>query len=383
MYAYIDESGNTGGNLLDVDQPYFFSMAMSSRVDFDDVFRDRVDRIAQSVNMPYLHASELGVRGVEVIAPRLIDLIEFSQVQFYSVYVVKRDVVAAKFFDAVFDPGENPAASNHSYGVRPLRYVLLLKFVSLMDMDDAQLFWEAMSNRQTPASEMKAITAIDNILLRLGNLRDTRSRQLIGDTLRWAKDNIGSFSFWSSGKRERFAHLPNIFTLPALFDGIYKFAKAWNDNIEKIIHDQQGQFGASLKQWHQFRKELDPEPIHYFGDMKFQFPDIRNSKFEITDSRKSPGLQVVDVVLWTLSRIALSKEIGPMSRKLFKLCISPGDMYILSLEWIEAEAEHLVNTYMNKPMTEDQLIKGQELLSRAEQTRQDRIRGPFDAHNSD
>ena len=347
---------------------------MSSKVDFDDVFRERVDRIARSVNMPYLHASELGVDGVEAIAQSLIDLIQFSQVQFYSVYVVKRDVVATKFFDAVFDPGENPAASNHSYVVRPLRYVLLLKFVSLMDMDDAQLFWEAMSNRQTPASETKAVTAIDNILRRLGILHDARSRQLIGDTLHWAKDNIGAFSFWSSGKRERFTHLPNIFALAPLFDGIYKFAKDWNSKVEKIIHDQQGQFGTSLRQWHQFRKELDPEPIHYFGDMRFQFPDIRNSKFEIIDSKESPGLQVVDAVLWTLSRIALSREMGPNSHKLFELCIAPEDIYILSLQWIEAEAEQMIGAIMRKPMSEDQLAKGKVFLESSEAIRQNKIK---------
>ena len=374
MYAYIDESGNTGANLFDANQPYFLSMAMSSKVDFDVVFRDRVDRISRLANVPYLHGSELGVDGVEGIAKDLIDLIQFSQVRFYSVYVVKRDVVATKFFDAVFDPGENPAASNHSYAVLPLRYPLLLRFVSLMDIYDAQLFWEAMSSRQTPASEMKAVTAIENILRRLGNLGDARATQLIGDTLTWAKANIEGFSFWSSGKRERFAHLPNIFALAPLFDGIYKFAKAWNSSIEKIIHDQQGQFGTSLRQWHQFRKDLDPEPIHYFGDMKFQFPDIRNSKFEISDSRESPGLQVVDVVLWTLSRVAYSNEMGPMSRKLFELCVAPEDMYILSLRWIEVQAKQMIDATMRLPMNEDLLAKGKQILESAEARRQNRIK---------
>ena len=271
MYAYIDESGNTGMNLLDADQPYFFSMAMSSKVDFDGVFRDRVDRIARSANVPYLHASELGVAGVEAIASSLIDLIQFSQVRFYSVFVVKRDVVATKFFDAVFDPGENPAAPHHSYTIRTLKFILLLKFASLLDMNDAKLFWDAMSSRQSQTSEMKAATAIDTVLQRVHVLQDARSRQLIGDTLLWAKNNIGKFSFWSSGKQERYGHLPNIFSLPRLFDGIYGNAKAWNANVEKVVHDQQSQFATTLQQSHLFQKDLDPEPVHYFGDMKFQF----------------------------------------------------------------------------------------------------------------
>ena len=43
MYAYIDESGNTGFNLVDPAQPYFLNVAMSSPVDFDAVFAERVE----------------------------------------------------------------------------------------------------------------------------------------------------------------------------------------------------------------------------------------------------------------------------------------------------------------------------------------------------
>ena len=63
MYAFIDESGNTGFNLFDPAQPYFFNAAMSSPTDFDDVFRTRVQRIARSAGTEYLHASEMGVDG--------------------------------------------------------------------------------------------------------------------------------------------------------------------------------------------------------------------------------------------------------------------------------------------------------------------------------
>ncbi len=83
MHAYIDEPGNTGLNLFDPEQPIFMNVAMSSKVDFDDVFRERIQRIAKNAGAQYLHASELGVEGVEGIAPSLMELVEFSQVRFY------------------------------------------------------------------------------------------------------------------------------------------------------------------------------------------------------------------------------------------------------------------------------------------------------------
>ncbi len=120
MHAYIDESGNTGTKLFDPKQPNFLSVAMSSPVDFDDVFRERVARIAHIAGVDRLHGSEMGVSGVETIAQSVLELVEFSQVRFHFAYVNKPDVAAIKFYDAVFDPGENPAAPHHSYVTRSL-----------------------------------------------------------------------------------------------------------------------------------------------------------------------------------------------------------------------------------------------------------------------
>ena len=108
LHAYIDESGNTGFNLFDPAQPFFQNVAMSSLVDFDEVFQNRVQRMADRLGVAYLHGNELGVDGVEQIAGDIAELIEFSQVKFYFAAINKRDVAAIKFYDAIFDPGENP-----------------------------------------------------------------------------------------------------------------------------------------------------------------------------------------------------------------------------------------------------------------------------------
>lgn len=97
MHAYIDESGNTGFNLFDPEQPIFMNVVMSSMVDFDEVFRERIRRIAHGAGVEYLHANELGLRGVERIAPSLIELMEFSQARFYFAAVRKPDIAGMKF----------------------------------------------------------------------------------------------------------------------------------------------------------------------------------------------------------------------------------------------------------------------------------------------
>ena len=374
MYAYVDESGNTGGNLFDPVQPYFFNAAMSSPVDFDEVFRERVSRIARSINVQYLHASEIGTTGVESIAGSLIDLIEFSQARFHFGYVAKSDLAITKFYDAIFDPGENPAASQHSYGIRFLRLLLLIKFASILEISQVKLFWQAITSVRSTQSESMAIEAIGMVLERVDLLPDARSRQLITDTLCWARDNIGEFSFWSSNKQELHVHLPNIFLLHGLVNAIHKSAKLWDDKVEMIIHDQQSQFEGSLLEWHSFYKTLDPEPIYHLGDMQIQFADIRDSQFETRDSKLSPGLQVVDVVLWTFSRIMSGKQLGQTSSELFKLCFSYDDFVYISIELLIEEIEAMAIEVMNKPLSESQLEEGRKLMKRRELMRQDRLR---------
>ena len=383
MHAYIDESGNTGFNLFDPEQPIFSNVAMSSQVDFDGVFRERVERIVSGIGVQYLHGNELGVAGVEEIAGSLMELVKFSQVRFYFAAVHKPDVAAMKFFDAIFDPGENPAAPRHSYIIRGLKFVLLLKFLSILEDGDVRLFWEAMTSYPSEEARSKAVAAIDNAIQRVGNLSDERSKLLIGDTLTWARDNIARFSIWTPRKRDRYGHLPNLFTFPALLTNISDTAKLWGSKIDSIVHDQQSQFGGTLRQWHSlFEGRPEPERVFHFGDTPIRFGDISNSQFDIRDSKQSPGLQVVDILLWTFARSLLEKPLGPKSRELFELCFSPDDMYFMSLGSIVAELNLTVGPIMHRQLSEDQLLDGMKFLEYVEELRQKSIRDDLENHSS-
>ena len=279
-----------------------------------------------------------------------------------------------KFFDAVFDPGENPAAPHHTYVTRSLNLLLFLKFAAILDSEDTRLFWKAMTRPRSPETEREAVSAIDNVIRRVCTLSDSRSRQLVGETLHWARNHIGRFSFWMLGEQTRCGHLPNLFTLPALFDSISRTAKDWDCNINKIIHDQQGQLEKTLKEWHALFESVEPKPLLYFGDIPFQPADIRDSQFEIGDSRVSPGLQIVDVALWTLSRVVSNQPLGRVSNELHELCFSPKDAFIMSIDWIVTELAPTMDAVMGKPMGAGQLWQGMRFVEHAEQLRQRSIR---------
>lgn len=374
MWAYIDESGNTGANLFDPDQPFFTNIAMSSPVDFDAAYQDRVGKIAASVGQPYLHASELGALGVESVAPEILDLVRSASLRFYFAFVNKPDVAAFKFYDALFDPADNPAAARHTYNIRDLRLLLLVKLGSILSVDDAKLFWNALMAGPTPKAKQDSKGSIENVLGRVNELPDLRSRQLIRDILDWARGNLDTLSMWSPRKKDRYGHLPNLFTFPALFQSISDAARDWDVKVDKIVHDRQSQFQSTLREWHSLFEGIEPETIVHFGDTPIQFPDIQNSKFEIGESGSSAGLQIADLVLWTFSRKVAGQPLGANTTDLLDFCFSPLNVTHHSFRWLEYELQISLTALMARPMTEDKLLDGMALLERSERDREQRMR---------
>ncbi|MBC1181197.1 hypothetical protein HF680_00800 [Brevundimonas sp. WCHBH090558] len=61
LFAYVDESGNTGRNIFDTAQPDYYTAALVSRGDFDRNYGDQVRAIAGKVGATAIHANELGL----------------------------------------------------------------------------------------------------------------------------------------------------------------------------------------------------------------------------------------------------------------------------------------------------------------------------------
>ena len=129
MYFYVDESGHTGQNLFDPEQPMLFYGVLSSRVNVDVVASPRLERLKRSLGVPRLHAAELGNGRLVSIAPELLNILRTLQLRFDLYRVAKPDHAVISFFDQVFDQGMNPAVPWHCYWT-PMRYPLVLKLLN-------------------------------------------------------------------------------------------------------------------------------------------------------------------------------------------------------------------------------------------------------------
>lgn len=127
MFAFADETGNTGANLFDEAQPDFYTGALVTRSNFDVVWGGKLTSICKRAGIDAVHASVLGVARLDTIAEPPLALLKKADARFFISRVEKRYLLATKVFDTFFDSGEIPAASWHLYNIRLLRLTLCFK----------------------------------------------------------------------------------------------------------------------------------------------------------------------------------------------------------------------------------------------------------------
>ena len=194
MYCYVDESGNTGLELFDLDQPFLYYGLLTSPTDLDKSAQHALPEVRRRLNVTRLHANELGVGRLTTIAGRLTRFSRKNDLRFSLLKVSKQDHAIITFFDQVFDSGMNEAIGWTHY-FTPLRYVLLLKVAFLFDDVLARQAWAARRERN-PANCARMLTQLCRTLLeRVSTLPDARSRELISGALTWAAERPTEISY--------------------------------------------------------------------------------------------------------------------------------------------------------------------------------------------
>jgi hypothetical protein len=297
MFAFIDETGNTGRNLLDENQPDFFTAALVTKSNFDLVYPGAIRRIARSLGVETLHGKELRFEKVEKIAPDLRRLFKRADARFFISRVEKRYLLATKLFDALFDSGENAAVAWHNYNIRPLKIMLAFKVAMLVSEKIGQRFWDCLLER----NETKAKAALPEIcqalLERIDILPDQRSREVVTAALEWAREHPEAIHIHLDSNQARKGHMPNLVAFANLLEGLEGFSKRWARPVKRITHDRQSEFENTLKEWHELYTTASPEPINWAGET-YVVQRVVGSTFEMKADGDSPGIQAIDVVLW-------------------------------------------------------------------------------------
>lgn len=370
MYAYVDETGNTGTNIFDPEQPIFITAALITKQNFDLVHKYELARIAGIVGENELHANIIGLDRVEQVAEELLALFKRCDAKFFVSRIEKRYLAATKLVDTLFDSFENKAVPWHVYNVRPMRLLLVFKVASILTEDTAKKFWDSLlEKRQEKAYEL-FVESLHELRESVSKLLDQRSRQLITEAIDWAIKNPESIYIHINSKAARLGHLPNLAVFPSLLDGIEQRSKMWKRKVVEIVHDRQSQFQGTLRNWHELHKNATPEVISWTMGEKYALRRVEGSEFRISSAHESAGIQAIDAVLWLFKRVIDEKPLGYRSARLMNHVFKRAYQNDLSFDAVGRWLHVFFEDLYSKPFTEEHLKRAEEYGRLAEQRRQ-------------
>ena len=376
LFFYVDESGHTGPNLFDENQPMLYYGVLSSKVNVDLLAEEAVGRLRKALCVPRLHAAELGNGALSKIAADLAQIQKRLGFVFDVYRVAKPDHAIICFFDQVFDQGMNPAVTWASYWT-PLRYILLLKVASLFDEEMAKQAWRARIEVDDATAQLGMITVCRELRGRVSRLLDARSRQLITDALTWAESNPASISYNVSSKKSILEITPNIIGFQSVMHGIANRIRRSKRSASRIVVDQQSQFNKSQRNLAEFYHSIRrTQTVAGPGMPTASFSAMPAVPITFSSSKQSAGLELVDIHLWVFKRAMEKMELAPELYSILMPHLHRGVSDEISLNAIASRwSKHFTNIPELVDMSAEQVARTREILRIDEERRIRAVRG--------
>ncbi|WP_272007770.1 DUF3800 domain-containing protein [Roseovarius sp. ZX-A-9] len=322
MYSYIDESGHTGSNLFDPNQPTLYYGILSSKTNLDVTAEPLLKKLRSKLDVERLHATELGVARLSEVAPHIKKFCASRDIRFSMVRVQKPDHAIMSFFDQVFDAGINKAVSWSHYWT-PLRFVSLHKVAYLFDEGLAKMAWKARQERNPAkcAAQLKELCAL--LLRRVGRLPDERSRDIISGALHWASENPFEIDYGVSNKDSALQISPNLIGFQSVMFMLATMSDKQSRKIRSIVVDRQTEFNRAQGELADIYVRMRGNDLAIGPGMpSFDMSKMPEVPPTFTAGDESAGLELVDGVLWVAKRRIeekpLSAELNEMLRVLGK-----------------------------------------------------------------
>ena len=366
MFAYIDEAGHTGKNNSDITQPVFYYLCILTNQNIDITLKDDISFIKAKYGITELHGSELSDK-IEYISKDILQILQKISPHFSISIVDKEYLSYTKLFDTLFDNVENKGARPHTYQFRPFRIMLLNNLCYITPIEVAYNFYQ---NCLFGSKEEDAITVLietcDAILSRTFLLKDERSKELISDALIWAKNNPKEITAFNTRKIDRWRHLPHVVSFLPLMDMISRYSKKEKSPIRKIVHDEQQQIKKVISEIHALASDKKlPAILNLRENGSYDLTNIKESIFEIKDSKNSIGLQIVDFCLYLLTHseyVAENRNDLMNSYALLDFIMPRGEVFDFTMESFKSESATMYKKIMEHEYSEEELQKGKDMI---------------------
>lgn len=368
MFYFVDESGNTGLELFDPNQPTLYYGVICAQANLDVIAQPLLKELRRELNVDRIHANELGVARLSGVAERLIRFSKKNDVRFSMLKVSKPDHAIICFFDQILDSGMNDAVPWVHY-FTPLRYILLFKMAYLFDEPMAKRAWAARKERNPARCAKMVVELCNDLLQRVGRLPDQRSRELISGALEWAAAHPHEISYGVGNYDAALQISPNLIGFQQVLQVIATQSAARKKRVHRITVDRQTEFNKSqgeLAEWYRRLRghKTDMGP----GMPKFDYSNIPEVPPTFMPGDASAGLELVDVTLWIAKRLEEEKPVSRELNELFWTQAKRGIRDEVSLAGLDKRWRHLVDLPEPDHSMTDEL---KEHLALLEQRRKD------------
>jgi hypothetical protein len=364
VFAFTDETGNSGLNLFDHGQPFFWTGTLLTETDLDTVHPGIHQACLKRAGVPELHGNVLGLTGIERIAGQLRKLIHRYRMKFVFTRVEKRHLACTKFVDTLMDSGLNKAVSNLHYGVRFFRLYNAHIICALLHHEDQEEFWAAYA-----AADAKGFC---RVLRRLEGrictyVEDPRTRQILLDAIGWALKHPEPLLEGTRSSMDA----PNVVALGLLANVLHRVHQDTGMRVRAFIHDEQNQFGKALRMAYQYSSAFasSTSPFSLITDISGL--ETFQCSMTITKSSDSFGLQFVDVMLWLVKRFLDNPNgIHGQCQELAEfVMLDSGIISHFSRDTLLDEVIRQYLAVMSLPITPGQEAKARGLVSKFEAAR--------------
>lgn len=293
IFAWADESGNSGLNVFDTGQPMFWSGTLIAPVDIDSAPSPHAEWLGIA-DASELHGKELGLGGLNTIANSIREFLQKLDCRFVFTRADKEFHVVSTFVTMVFDSDVNEAVLPIYDQVPVFRKNIARDLMQVFPSVDRREFWAAFAGRDLARFSQLLL----NLELRVReSLEDKRSVELICEAFRWARTHPANIMEARLSHRDS----PNARALLHLVDGVHKLVGR-TARVVRFRHDEQPEFEQILKEDFELIKNA-------FGPLGSQYVSSRANPAEVFEcqlemlpSHASLGLQLIDVLLYLMSR---------------------------------------------------------------------------------
>lgn len=324
MFFHIDESGNTGNNLFDSNQPILSYGVLSSKLNVDALGVQIHRQMLKKLGEESLHANQLGVEKLTGIAPLLYQLQKKLKFDFDYYFIEKQTYALVTFFDSVFDAGINPAVKWDVYWT-PQRYYYIHLLAPFFDEELLKESWSLFIERNISRNADRISSLLSELLTRINSSKmHPRPKELIGDTLHYGIREPLTLDF---GTADQKIVSPNSvgfqFVVSSMTDRLRGNGRK---DAMSIVVDRQSQFNTAQIRTHSLSqifaaslKRASPKerrwyinhPLHRdIPERSVTCNGAPVKSISVSNSKNSIGLQICDTYLWIIIRVFSDKPIS-------------------------------------------------------------------------